>query len=350
MRYLWLDGLRGLAAGYVLIFHLLGDSNNLSQFGWVSVDLFFILSGFVLSEKIQFAISRGNIGIAIFIKARIVRLAPMLYISLFFIAFERLIRMVLKLELDYPETNLYSSSNFLLSLFISIFLAQFLYPPSILILIPLWSLSVEFYSNLINLLFNLSSSVIRIISQGFLGFILILISGYSANPEINWMNPRVWLFCFGRAFLGFALGQIVFNSRNLDSKIFLFRWSGCTILSALGLVASWSLERDLFILFCDLFMSSFVALLIKVKNPQEISILGWTLSFLGTTSYGVYLFHPQIIGAFNWILQKHLNFVLAKIYLVLIIHGSSLLASHLITRYLEPRVRDRIKRNLLRNY
>ena len=45
-----LDGLRGLAILLVVIYHNFGFINKYFFFGWLGVDLFFVLSGFLITD------------------------------------------------------------------------------------------------------------------------------------------------------------------------------------------------------------------------------------------------------------------------------------------------------------
>lgn len=81
-RYEILDGLRGVAAVIVVIFHLLetyskGVPYQLLNHGYLAVDFFFVLSGFVVGYAYD---SRWNKGMTFgnFCKRRIIRLQPML--------------------------------------------------------------------------------------------------------------------------------------------------------------------------------------------------------------------------------------------------------------------------------
>jgi peptidoglycan/LPS O-acetylase OafA/YrhL len=82
-RYLTLDGLRGVASLMVVLFHsdLIGTWRP--RFGYLSVDLFFLLSGFVLAKAYY---PRFNLGMAPreFIFVRVVRLYPMYVLGLLF--------------------------------------------------------------------------------------------------------------------------------------------------------------------------------------------------------------------------------------------------------------------------
>lgn len=84
-RYEILDGLRGVAAVIVVIFHLLetyskGVPYQLLNHGYLAVDFFFVLSGFVVGYAYD---SRWNKGMTFgnFCKRRIIRLQPMLILG-----------------------------------------------------------------------------------------------------------------------------------------------------------------------------------------------------------------------------------------------------------------------------
>ncbi|HEU4470563.1 MAG TPA: acyltransferase family protein, partial [Flavisolibacter sp.] len=45
-----LDGLRGLASLLVVIYHNFGFINHYLFFGWIGLDIFFVLSGFLITN------------------------------------------------------------------------------------------------------------------------------------------------------------------------------------------------------------------------------------------------------------------------------------------------------------
>jgi peptidoglycan/LPS O-acetylase OafA/YrhL len=71
-----IDGLRALAIMGVLIFHLNG---NLLSGGFVGVDVFFVISGFLISSIIDRDLGMGNFSIARFYDRRIRRIIPALF-------------------------------------------------------------------------------------------------------------------------------------------------------------------------------------------------------------------------------------------------------------------------------
>lgn len=84
-HYEILDGLRGVAAVMVVAFHLLeahSGGNHLEQIinhGYLVVDFFFMLSGFVIGYAYDDRWSRMSIGT--FFKRRIIRLHPMVIVG-----------------------------------------------------------------------------------------------------------------------------------------------------------------------------------------------------------------------------------------------------------------------------
>ena len=75
-----LDGLRALSVLTVIVYHLPG---NPIPGGWIGVDIFFVLSGFlitkILSTELQ---ATGRINLKNFYMARFFRLAPALFVLL----------------------------------------------------------------------------------------------------------------------------------------------------------------------------------------------------------------------------------------------------------------------------
>ena len=84
-HYEILDGLRGVAAVMVVIFHLFeahAGGNHLTQIinhGYLAVDFFFMLSGFVIGYAYDDRWNRMSIGT--FFKRRVIRLHPMVIVG-----------------------------------------------------------------------------------------------------------------------------------------------------------------------------------------------------------------------------------------------------------------------------
>ena len=78
-----IDGLRGLAVIGVLFFHL-----EVSFFsgGWIGVDIFFVISGLLITQKIHSALNRGSFSLSVFFASRAKRLFPS-YIAVIWITF-----------------------------------------------------------------------------------------------------------------------------------------------------------------------------------------------------------------------------------------------------------------------
>lgn len=80
-RLLPFDGLRGIAAVGVTAFHV----NPMSPFlfwAWSFVDMFFVLSGFLIGKILQRGISEGNFSLKNFWIRRILRIWPVYYLTL----------------------------------------------------------------------------------------------------------------------------------------------------------------------------------------------------------------------------------------------------------------------------
>ena len=88
-RFEVLDGLRGVAAALVVAFHLLetysgGDhTRQIINHGYLAVDFFFVLSGFVIGYAYDDRWKKG-MGIMTFFKRRLVRLHPLLVLGTLF--------------------------------------------------------------------------------------------------------------------------------------------------------------------------------------------------------------------------------------------------------------------------
>ena len=155
-----IDGLRGIAVLIVILFHL--DISLLSG-GFLGVDIFFVISGYLITNLILRDISKNRFNIFNFYERRIRRIAPVLFTVILIsipLSYYSLSAGVLK---DFWQSTLSSSlflSNFLFALEDNYFDVSSKFKP----LLHTWSLSVE--------------------EQFYVVFPLLLIPIYKMNKKI----------------------------------------------------------------------------------------------------------------------------------------------------------------------
>ena len=87
-HFVGLDGLRGVAALSVALIHWFGARGSLPR-GYLAVDFFFMLSGFVIAHAYEARLAKGDMGFWQFVIARVVRLWPLLIAGMLFGAVAR---------------------------------------------------------------------------------------------------------------------------------------------------------------------------------------------------------------------------------------------------------------------
>ena len=142
MKFEALDTLRGLAALAVALFHFSGGWG-----GYLAVDFFLVLSGFVLSHSYLY--KDADIDKVKFISHRIARLYPLHLFTL--IAFIAAYYFINKSFPTYPDGTIFALvQNLTLTQNIGF------NPSGISFNYPSWSISVEFWVNILFILFNLT--------------------------------------------------------------------------------------------------------------------------------------------------------------------------------------------------
>ena len=326
-RLLELDALRGIAAVSVMIFHY-SINQNAGKLGWefrygvTGVDLFFMISGFVITLSIQ-KIKKWQ-DFAVF---RFARLYPTFWacvlITTFFILF-------------YEPVSL-SLSQFLANL--TMFPVYFGIENLDQVY---WTLLVEMIFYLWILAVWLAGGMRHIVTVGFLFLAAVLlfhVFGHLYPTVYHFMTLKVqFLNHFPLFYTGILFYQLKFQS---------FSWR-YLVLIVLGMMAAFylhdkggrsmyhtsALEHDLLIAFFHLLFMLFVF--------GKLSFLvNSTLLFLGKISYSLYLLHQyvglKLIGTLNENLG--LNIYVAVLLTIGVIVGFS----YLVTIYVEDPAIRRIK-------
>ncbi|WFP61152.1 acyltransferase [Mesorhizobium sp. WSM4904] len=275
-RYVTLDLLRGIAAIGVMLFH---NCVDVVPSGYLAVDLFFVLSGFVIALSYEDKL-RGGLAQSAFFLARFIRLWPMIVVG-----------SVLGLLAGLAHYTAHPGDLWTLG---AQFSGSLILLPKLAIaegdeLFPLntvfWSLFFEVVVNVIYAAWLYSRR-----AQGLL-IAVVIVSAICIllQPEIR------MLMLFARALLGFFLGVLVYRmSKKLQWTAVRFGWLFCAAGVVLILAMPTSIRPPgiLFLLtdavFCAIIL---VAAASDEKMPSKS--VGWS-QWLGDISYPLYAIHRPL--------------------------------------------------------
>ncbi|MBC7752545.1 MAG: acyltransferase [Candidatus Saccharibacteria bacterium] len=298
-RFIFLDGIRGIAAIFVVILH----SSSFWNFtelrlvhAYLAVDLFFILSGFVIANAYDEKLESGKLSLKLFIYIRLIRLYPIYLLSVLIC----IPALTLGIVQDVPHWVQYP--NFAEGAAIIAAAAMFLpfYAPSVFALFPLnspsWSL---FFELLMNFVYGLihpilsTRALIFIVFGASIGLCLVLKYKGSLNTGFQWEGIS---FIGGviRSAYGFFLGVLLHRYHQKLNYYFggqIFPWLG--VLMIVGILASPPMGAydELFVLLI-VFLIFPIALLFASKTHD--SRMGRPLLLLGSASYPIYVLHVPI--------------------------------------------------------
>ncbi len=330
-----INGLRALAIIPVILFH---SNNDIFTGGFLGVDIFFVISGYLMTGIIITEKRKNNFTFLGFYERRARRLLPALYfvllLSLFFGSF-----FLLPFQLKEFGQSLLSSVILISNFFFWIKTNYWSQSAELTPLLHIWSLSVEEQFYLIFpfiLIFFRSKkkTFFIIINITIISFLLFLIIRYfNFITESFYLLPfRIWEL---------MLGSLAFFYKPRVNTLFssiIIKFSFICILVSLIFLNN---ETNTFLLYFFPTISTFIILTLDNKNGVIFEILSNKyLVFIGTISYSLYLFH-QPIFSFSKIIGYSNNNLTLNIILIFIIFLSSFLSY----KFIESPFRDKKKIN-----
>lgn len=334
-----LDGLRGLAAIAVVLFHLTKESGHpLFGHGYLAVDFFFVLSGFVLTFAYQHRLDSGW-SAADFMKVRFARLYP-LYLVGFLLgcAFLLLQSRVAHVPFSQPWYVLGLNLCMLPSS-----RAGQLFPADF----AAWSIFFELIANLAHALFFRNRRV------GF--FLPFLFAGAAAVVTCSLRFGSIDLG-YLRASAGWALARVAFS---YTAGILLFRFwqSGSLRLKVspvpVGLLLALSMTMPSFSRFNGIYDAAvclflFPLLVLSGASTEPSGRLTRPFQVVGQLSYAIYILQIPLVLLFDRITFHLIHRTLAQtaysaglLYLILLI-----VLAALLDRYYDQWARNRLRRIL----
>jgi peptidoglycan/LPS O-acetylase OafA/YrhL len=298
-----LDSLRGVAILSVVLYHGLFWSNNLtgltgwarmivnlSRLGWLGVNLFFVLSGFLITGILVNQKVSPNYYSHFYFR-RVVRILPALYALLLILYF-------------VPGQ---SHEYLLLSFFFCANLATLFHSPCTYLV--LWSLAVEEHFYL------LWPWAVRRLGLRFLYFVLALLLIAApvfralafARPLPEGFGALTWQSWDGIA-IGALLALLV-REPWMTRRLLIWIACSCLVAAGLGLAAgapfgiltrTEPLGATFMLSAISLTFFSVLAMAIWCGSGLRAAYVQWRiLRFYGEISYGLYLYHLLVFAGFD---------------------------------------------------
>ena len=296
-RYFSLDLMRGVAAILVVLYHYGRIGLDLSPRGFIAVDLFFVLSGFVLDRAYTRRLTNG-LGLRQFALIRCIRLYPLYLLGIsigFIVAVAAIVVHDSRADTLHNIITYWALNAVMIP---ALTWSKAMFPLDG----PGWSLFFEAIANVIFaiLLFRLSTRsllfIVIISGAGVLYF-----SNIQGTVNIGWDIPT-FLGGLSRVFYSFPLGIIfsrVVNMRKIES------WF--SLLPVLVLAAAMCLPRfQSYDLAIDQFMSLFLCpaiVFVGIVFELPSSLMRYA-TVLGDASYPLYITHFPSIFAFHFAVSK----------------------------------------------
>ncbi len=347
-----LDGLRGIAALSVVVFHFMewaytDYSENFIAHGFLAVDFFFCLSGFVIGYAYDDRIEK--MGVLEFFKSRLIRLHPLVISG----SVLGLLAFLFDPFGGHPE--LYSAGKIFLAFLCSVLLIPFpVIDDRSLNLFsfnaPSWSLFWEYIANMVY------AFVLCRIRRSWLLLLAILsavgicfVAYRSGNLLGGWSGPTFW-DGGARVSYSFMAGLLIYRSKWIIKNRLGF--IGVAILLFLAFIMPFSkwnwLSEPLVVLFYFPLLIALGAGAILTDGLKTICL------FLGKISYPLYMTHYAVLWMFGNYYASHkpdtTQLTLIIIASLVLLVGASWLVMVLydipVRKYLSDRRNKRIEKQV----
>ena len=290
-----LDGLRGVAAVVVVLFHFMEvvypSDQNFTAHGFLAVDFFFCLSGFVIAYAYDTRIEK--MGILEFFKSRIIRLHPLVILG----SVLGLLAFYFDPFSSVPDT--YSFGRIALIMLASMLMIPFpamseRYFNLFGLNAPSWSLFWEYVANITygTILWRLSKKVL--LAMAVLAAIWLYYTGKNAGNLLGGWSGGTWLDGGARLSYSFLAGLLVYRFNFIIRNKLGF--PGITVLLLIALLMPWTKQPWLVELV--LVIVYFPLLVALGAGAQVNNAVRGICNFAGKISYPLYMTHYAAIWSF----------------------------------------------------
>ncbi|WP_420473383.1 acyltransferase family protein [Noviherbaspirillum sp. ST9] len=352
-----IEGVRGLAALLVALYHLKIGSDHFSLIrnGYLFVDLFFVLSGFVIAAAYGNSM-RNTADLRAFILRRIGRLFPLLVFStIVFVLGSNAIVLAKKLAiasghagvLNNPGALEYLVPSFGEILSTLTFTHALGIYDHLILNTPTWSISVEFYTYLLfAIVCMFLSGGARIVMLSLLSIAGLIISVWASVNLHNCIAEKGCLsltydFGLARSVHAFCLGALAFHS----SRVLKINVTAVQITVSFGLFMLLALVDHVSVA-AFVFPVAFAVMVLslaKDSGPLADALKPALFQVLGQRSYSIYLMHMPLLLVFEN-LTKRANGLVSNVIILVAYVIVLYVISGWTYRFVESPLRDRFNR------
>lgn len=318
-----IDGLRAIAVWAVIIYHANLTISGFSLFsgGYLGVDIFFVISGYLITNQIKTQLDNGNFSLLKFFIRRSRRILPALFFLFFVLYIYSYFKSLPEDFISFSKQSIFSS---LFSSNLYFYFNQFEYQNASSQLLPLlhtWSLSIEeqyyiIYPVILLAVYKLSKN-----SMSTVIFALFLFS-FTYSLYLDQVNKTFSFFSIQSRFWELAVGCLL-ALKIKTTPIYLLKKNILIYLGILLIIIS-------FILFDDesqnrtlLTLVPIIGTILIILSENSKNYVTKILSsnifiYFGIISYSLYLWHYPIF-AFSRLSEFATYSISNKIILILLL-------------------------------
>jgi peptidoglycan/LPS O-acetylase OafA/YrhL len=330
-----IDGLRALAVTAVVFYHFWPTTFN---YGYLGVDVFFVISGFLITLYIYETASLGKFSLKVFYQRRIRRILPVTLVVLFATS---MVAPLILIGIDYERfiKSLIASLTFTSNIYFWRDGGYFGQADSLKPLLHIWSLSIEeqfylFFPVAFLFILKIHKSikvrlfVVGILSLASLAVYLYMLRIDGSNPAFFLMPFRVWEFGAGSIA---ALIYFKFKNQHIQSSLLA---SVALIVLGLTFFSTFIATGFVVVIGTALFLSMGYRSMVGLNIFFESRFV----RYLGLISFSTYLWHWPLLVFLGYVsIDQPKSFPLITVFFL------TYLLSVLSYKYIEQPFRRSIK-------
>lgn len=345
MRYVFLDGLRGVAALAVVVHHFSSSSGRREIFasGPLAVDFFFCLSGFVIALSYHERLLAG-MSVAHYLRRRVIRLGPMFLIGMLMgLGAAILLHRHGLTDMPMQAIFLAGALNVFYVPYLNEYVCQ-IYAQKIQGAIfplnnPAWSL---FYEIVANVVYAVSLRHTRIDPRVWVwtAAVGLCVAAYALGASPGWGRDN-YPGGFPRVFFSFFAGVVICRMRSRLAGLPRVDWKIVVLLVVAMLVMPQFAGHQLYWLACALIAVPILVALGARCTIEPGSRLHRVSTYLGLLSYPVYCVHYPLLMVWSALVPLEGRFFAAATAYF----AAAIVVAHMTMRHVDEPVRQWLSAN-----